>query len=153
MDAAVEIIRLTQPNFYNGYRTARKVISTGKSKLAVKGTITDAATGEPLKGVTVSFCPECVEPTGQAAANAMSAAKEEVVLTKRTAEKGGFNIKSLPEGVYKVTAKKNGYKEQVVAVAVNDGEMGDLNVELSRNERINPTRVGFVIFAREESTI
>jgi len=53
----------------------------------------------------------------------------------------------------KVTAKKNGYKEQVVAVAVNDGEMGDLNVELSRNERINPTRVGLVIFAREESTI
>ena len=62
----------------------------------------------------------------------MSAAKEEVVLTEKIADKGGFNIKSLPEGVYKVTIKKNGYQEQVVTVAVTDGELGDLNIELSK---------------------
>jgi len=101
--------------------------------LTLKGFITDAATGEPLKGATLSFCPECVEPTQKAAANGMSAVKEEIVLTKRTAEKGGFNIKSLPEGVYKVTIKRNGYQEQVVTIAVTDGETGDLNVELSKN--------------------
>lgn len=133
IDTIIEIVKISQANFYNGYKTARKIIETGIGSLALKGFITDAATGEPLKGVTINFCPECVEPTQKAAANGMSAAKEEVVLTKRTAEKGGFNIKSLPEGVYKVTVKKNGYKEQVVTVAVNDGEMGDLNIELSKN--------------------
>jgi hypothetical protein len=28
---------------------------------------------------------------------------------------------------------KNGYQEQVVTVAVTDGEMGDLNIELNKN--------------------
>lgn len=133
IDTIIEIVKVTQANFYNGYKTARKIVITGTNSLSVKGVVTDAATGEPLKGVTINFCPECVEPTQKAAANGMSAAKEEVVLTKRTAEKGGFNIKSLPEGVYKVTIKKNGYQEQVVTVAVTDGEMGDLNIELSKN--------------------
>jgi hypothetical protein len=133
IDALVEIVRLTQPNFYWGYKTARKIIEMGTGALALKGFVTDAATGEPLKGVTLNFCPECVEPTKKAASNGMSSAKEEVVLTKRTADKGGFNIKSLPEGIYKVTIKKNGYQEQVVTVAVTDGEMGNLNVELLKN--------------------
>jgi len=133
IDIIIEMVRVTQANFYNGYKTARKIIETGTNSLSLKGFVTDAATGEPLKGVTINFCPECVEPTQKAAANGMSAAKEEVVLTKRTAEKGGFNIKSLPEGVYRVTIKKNGYQEQVVTVAVTDGEMGDLNIGLSKN--------------------
>ena len=133
IDTIIEIVKVTQANFYNGYKTARKIVITGTNTLSVKGLITDASTGEPLKGVTINFCPECIEPTQKAAANGMSAVKEEIVLTKRTAEKGGFNIKSLPEGVYKVTIKKNGYQEQVVTVAVTDGEMGDLNVALSKN--------------------
>lgn len=133
IDIIIELVRVTQANFYNGYKAARKIIETGTNSLSLKGVITDAATGEPLKGVTINFCPECVEPTQKAAANGMSAAKEEVVLTKRTAEKGGFNIKLLPEGVYKVTIKKNGYQEQVVTVAVTDGEMGDLNIGLMKN--------------------
>jgi len=133
IDIIIEIVRVSQANFYNGYKTVRKIVATGANSLRVKGIISDAATGQPLKGVTIKFCPECVEPTKKAAANGMSAAKEEVVLSKRTAEKGGFNIKSLPEGVYKVTISKNGYQEQVLTVAVTDGELGDLNVELSKN--------------------
>lgn len=133
IDTLVEIVRLSQPSFYKGYKAVRKIVEMGTGSLTLKGLVTDAATGEPLKGVTINFCPECVEPTQKAAANGMSAAKEEVVLTKRTAEKGGFNIKSLPEGVYKVTIKKNGYKDQVVTVAVTDGDMGDLNIELTKN--------------------
>lgn len=133
IDTIIEMVKVSQANFYNGYKTARKIIETGIGSLTLKGFITDAATGEPLKGATLSFCPECVEPTQKAAANGISSAKEEVVLTKRTAEKGGFNIKSLPERVYKVTIKRNGYQEQVVTIAVTDGETGDLNIELSRN--------------------
>lgn len=90
-------------------------------------------TGKSLKGITIDFCAECDEPTQKTFANVMNSTKEEVVLSKRTAEKGGFNVKSLPEGVYKVTIKRNGYQDKVVTDAVTDGEMGDLNIGLLRN--------------------
>jgi len=133
MDAAVEIIRVSQPNFYNGYKTARKVIKTGGNSLMVKGSIVDAMTGEPLKGATLLFSPNIENTTMKTATNGIVASKREVVLTKRTAEKGGFNIKSLTSGVYEVTVKKHGYKEQVVTVAVTDGELSDLKIELAKN--------------------
>lgn len=133
MDAAVEIIRLSQPNFYNGYRSARKIVNTGIGYLAVKGTVTDAVSGEPLKGANITFSPNGEDATLKAATNGISSCSKEVILTKRTAEKGGFNIKSLSEGNYTVTIKKNGYKDQVITVAVTDGEMSDLSIELSKN--------------------
>ena len=121
MDTAVEIVRLTQVSFYNGYKSARKVIETGVGRLSVKGMVTDANTGEPVKGVTVTFTLE----GGLAKAKGASS-KPDVV--KKTADKGGFNIKSLPSGTYQVTLKKAGYADQVITVSVNDGEMTELNV-------------------------
>ena len=126
MDAAVEIVRLTQVNFYNGYQKARKIIYTGIGSLAVKGMVTDAACGEPLKGVTVSFSLD-----GAAVKAKAINAKPDVV--KKTAEKGGFNIKTLPAGIYAVTIKKNGFADQVTTIAVSDGEMSELNVQLSKS--------------------
>lgn len=125
MDAAVEIVRLSQVNFYNGYKAARKVIETGVGSLAVKALITDATTGEPLKGVTVSFSLDGSQLKAKATNN-----KPEVV--KKTAEKGGFNIKSLLAGTYQVTLKKAGYADQVVSISVNDGELTELNVSLEK---------------------
>lgn len=126
MDAAVEIVRLTQPNFYNGYQKARKVIYTGTGSIAVKALVTDASTGEPLKGVTVSF-----SINGVAAKAKSTDAKPDLI--KKTAEKGGFNIKTLPAGVYNVTVKKNGYADQVTTIAITDGEMSELNVQLTKS--------------------
>ena len=37
MDTAVEIVKLTQPNFYNGYKSARKIVNSGTGSLAVRG--------------------------------------------------------------------------------------------------------------------
>lgn len=132
IDTIIGMVKVSQANFYNGYKTARKVIETGIGSLTLKGFITDATTGEPLRGATLSFSPNGDDGALKAVDSGGSTNKGEVVLTKRTADKGGFNIKSLPEGVYRVTIAKNGYKEQVVTVAVTDGETGDLNVELSR---------------------
>ena len=126
MDAAVEIVRLTQVNFYNGYQKARKIVYTGIGSLSVKALVTDAKTGAPLKGVTVSFSLD----GGSVKAKATNV-KTEVV--KKTAEKGGFNIKSLPAGVYSVTVKKNGYADLVTTIAISDGEMSELNVQLTKN--------------------
>lgn len=126
MDAAVEIVRLTQPNFYAGYQKARKIIYTGIGSLAVKALVTDASSGEPIKGVTVSF-----SINGVAAKAKDANGKPDLV--KKTAEKGGFNVKTLPAGVYHVTIKKNGYADQVTTVAISDGEMSELNVQLTKN--------------------
>ena len=123
MDAAVEIVRLTEVNFYNGYKSARKVIETGGGSLSVKGLVTDAQTGSPLKGVTVSFALD-----GGMAKAATTTTEPELV--KKTAEKGGFNVKSLTSGTYQVTLKKVGYADQVATISVNDGEMTELKISL-----------------------
>lgn len=55
IDALVEVVRISQPDFYSGYKSARKIIDTSARSLQVKGIITDSNTGEGLKGATLSF--------------------------------------------------------------------------------------------------
>jgi len=126
IDKIVEIVRLTQPDFYTGYQDSRLMINTAGGSVALKGVVIDAASLEPLKGATLTITPD-----GGKAALSTNGNGEFIV--KKTAEKGGFMVKSLPEGTYNVTITKNGYKDQVVTVAVTDGEMSELNIELSKN--------------------
>jgi hypothetical protein len=126
MDAAVEIVRLTQPNFYSSYHKARKVIYNGAGSLAVQTMVTDAVTGEPIKGVTVSF-------TLDGAASKTKAANAKPDMVKKTADKGGCKIKTLPTGIYTVTFKKVGYADLITSIAVADGDKSELNIQLSKN--------------------
>jgi len=123
MDTLVEIVKVSQANFYNGYQSAKKMVATGSGSLTVKGLVNDAITGEALKGVLLSFVLE---------SNAMLAksAKDAVTLVKKTAAKGGFNIKSLAAGVYVVTISKYGYADQTVNISVTPGEQTVLNIQL-----------------------
>lgn len=130
MDAAVEIIRLTQPNFYNGYKTVRKIIGTGNGSLSVKGLVTDALTGKPIKGVSATFA---LDGDTMLMAKAHKTSKLPIAVTKKTADKGGFTIKSLPAGTYHVTLKKAGYIDQIVTINVNDGEMTGFNADLTKS--------------------
>jgi len=130
IDAAVAIVKNTQPVFYKGYVTARKVIRTGSNTVSVKGLVTDAATGEPIKGVTVTFALDGGTPE---VARSAKAGAHTAAVTKKTAEKGGLQVKSLPTGTYTVTLRKAGYADEVVTIYVNDGEMTVLNVSISRN--------------------
>ncbi len=124
MDAVVEIVRLTQPNFYTGYKSVRKIIESGSGKLSVKGLVTEALTGEPIPGVIISFWPD---------GDAMkTAATGDASLVKKTAAKGGFNVSSLPAGTYRVTLQKMGYTEQTLTVYVNDGELTVVDVQLAK---------------------
>jgi len=124
MDAVVEIVRLTQPNFYSGYKLSRKIIESGNTKLAVKGFVTEALTGAPVPGVTISFWPD---------GDAMKAAVTgEASLVKKTAEKGGFQVSSLPAGTYRVILQKVGYTEQTLTIFVNKGELTTVDVQLAK---------------------
>ena len=130
IDLAIDIVRLTQVNFYNGYKTARKIIITGTTTLSVKGLVTDSITGEPVKGATIEFSPaEAVMMMTKTEKSVVSP----IIVTKKTAEKGGIQVKSLPAGTYQVTIKKVGYADVVTTVNVNDNEMSLLNVEISKN--------------------
>lgn len=126
IDRIVEIVRLSEPDFYTGYQNSRLIIKTAGGSVSLKGVVTDATSLEPLKGVTLT-----ITPNGGKAARGSIGSGEAIV--KKTADKGGFMVKSLPEGMYSVTISKNGYKEQVITIAVTDGEMSDLNVELSKS--------------------
>jgi hypothetical protein len=125
MDATVEIIRLAQPNFYNGYKAVRKVVETGAGSLALRGCAIDVLTGEPVMGVTFKFFSD--ENTDKE-----TAAHGNASLIKKTAEKGSFNVKNINEGVYQVRVTKPGYKEKIITVSVAEGEMTDLRVGLEK---------------------
>lgn len=124
MDVVVEIVRLTEPDFYAGYKLVRKVIESGSGKLAVKGLVTETLSGEPVPGVTISFWPD-----GDVLKTATTG---EASLVKKSAAKGGFNVSSLSAGTYRVTLQKPGYAEQTLTVFVNDGELTTVDVKLAK---------------------
>lgn len=112
MATAVEIVRLKEPIFYLGFKTAHKINVKGKVKLSVKGHTLDV-NGEPLPKVTMTVTLNGVD-----------------VLVKKTFIKGGFYIKSLAAGAYQFTFKKIGFVEKTVTVNVNNGELTIVNVKL-----------------------
>jgi len=126
MDALVEIVRQSHPEFFHAYRDHRKVIETGKGTLSLKAVITDAATHSGIKGAKASF----ILQNGQMK---LTSAKPGKPMVKITTEKGNFRIRSLAAGSYSVTVDKPGYRGQVVSVDVTDNETTVLQVELEKN--------------------
>jgi len=126
MNASVELIRTSNPDFYNGYQTAGKVIRRGSVSLAVKGLVTEIQTNNPIKGVIVTFT------ALNGTANLLNHASGNGVLVKKTAAKGGFNIKSLEGGTYQVLFQKPGYLETTQEVNVLNGEMIVVNATMEK---------------------
>jgi hypothetical protein len=119
ISAAIGIINLAQPIFIKGYELAKKVVLTGTTSLALKASAVDKD-GLAVKGAKFTF--------RQIGAGLAEGEAKEVV--KTTADKGTFRIRSIRQGTYNVTVTKNGYKDKIVTVVVNDGEMTVLNVEM-----------------------
>jgi hypothetical protein len=114
LDAIIGIIRYNEVNFYNGYKTVRKLVNTNAGVVALKATASDIVTSEPLKGVLFTLT------------------SNGTVLTKRTADKGSFHIRNMKPGTYEVAVKKDGYKEKALSVSINDSERSELKVELEK---------------------
>jgi hypothetical protein len=123
MDYAVGIVKDDQVDFFNAYKTNRKLVDTNTGIISLKAKAIDLLNGTPLKGVTFTFIPEGVKMN-------LSGGMGE--MTRKTAEKGSFHIKNMQSGTYKVMVSKPGYKEKEATVSVSDGERSDLNVELEK---------------------
>jgi PEGA domain. len=125
IDILVEVLKVTKPEFYNSYKSARKIINLSTRSFGVKGLVTEAGTGEGLKNVTISLA---LNGNGL-----MKAKGNSETIEKKTAAKGGFVIKTLPEGTYSVTVRKTGYADVVTTLNITNGELATLNVELMKN--------------------
>jgi hypothetical protein len=125
IDTVVEIIRLTQVDFYNGYKSVRKLVNTGTSTLAIKGMITDASTGNALKGAKITF-------TLNGGASLAKAVNGKNGFTKKSADKGGFLVRSATDGTYTVTVELPGYKKATATVSVVSGQMSVLDIGLEK---------------------
>jgi hypothetical protein len=114
LDKDVEIIRSSQPIFYANYKTTRRVdMPTDVIQLVAK--VTDATTGAGIPNATATIAPDggTAEP-----------------IVKQTAGKGGFQIKTLPSGIYTVTVVKLGYLTQTISIIITGDEPYALNVKL-----------------------
>lgn len=127
MDLLMEIVKFSNPDFYKGYKNNRKVIIKGKVSLSLKAMVTSAHDGIEIKGAKATFMPK----------REMMMMAEEAVdvkpVVKRTAEKGRFRIKNIPEGIYTVTIEKVGYATKTLTVNISDSEMTRINVKLDKN--------------------
>ena len=116
LDLLAEALRYSEPNFYNGYKICRKIVNTSTRSLSLKGKVVDALTGEPIKSVGLILTH--IDGT--------------TVIRKKSFDQGGFLIKTMPEGKYKITAKAVGYSDAEVEVFISDSKLYNLNIELQK---------------------
>jgi hypothetical protein len=125
IDTVVDMIKATQVDFYNGYKSVRKTASSASRTLAIKGLITDAATGKGLKGVKVTF-------SLKGSATAVNGVNGKNGFTIKTAEKGGFQLRTTREGAYDVAVNLLGYKQVITTLNVLSGQRSTLNIALEK---------------------
>ncbi|MDF1546641.1 MAG: carboxypeptidase-like regulatory domain-containing protein [Bacteroidales bacterium] len=125
IDVTIEIIRLKEPQFYNEYKNLRKPVETGTGSLALKGIVTDAETKQPVKNANIVLT---IKENGS-----LVSAGNNGKIVKTSATKGGFYIKLMPNGIYNVEVSKNGYSKQKATIAVTNGELTRLNIELAKS--------------------
>jgi hypothetical protein len=114
IDKQVEIVHYSEPEFYKKYKTTRKIdVPVDVVQLVAK--ITDAERGTGVPNATVAFTlnDSTAEP-----------------IVKQTAEKGGFQIKTIASGIYTVTVVKLGYITQTFTITLPGDEPYSLNVKL-----------------------
>jgi len=114
LDKQVEIVHDTEPAFYKEYKTTRKV-EVPKDVVQLVAKILDAETGAGVPNATVTL-------------TLNDSSNDPIV--KQTAEKGGFQIKSLPNGIYTATVVKIGYITQTLTLTLPGDEPYSLEVKL-----------------------
>jgi hypothetical protein len=112
LDKDVEVFRVSNPDFYQQYLNARRIVQSATVKLSLRVTVIDASTRMPIPNVNARF----------ASYNT----------TKKTSEKGNFQIKNLAAGDYQMTLEKIGYTTLNHSFSINDRETTKLDLEMMR---------------------
>lgn len=112
LDKDVEVFRVSNPDFYQQYLNARRIVQSATVKLSLRVTVIDVATRMPIPNVNARF----------AGYNT----------TKKTSEKGNFQIKNLAAGDYQMTLEKIGYTTLSHSFSINDRETTKLDLEMKR---------------------
>ena len=120
IDAELRIVQFSEVEFYTHYKKSRKVVLLGVHPMSMICKVTNFKTGKGEKGVKVTVV--------MMSDDLKSAIAD--VIKKKTAAKGGFRLKSLPDGKYVITFSKQGFVTQTVTVYVNSGETTTVKVVL-----------------------
>jgi hypothetical protein len=120
-DMLVDIVKISQPLFHGSYKSARMIIDRVGRGYVLKVTVLDAADNQPLKGVTCKIILE-----------AGTTNNKEKAIVKKTALKGGFYIKSIPEGIYNMIVYKTGYLQINQVINISKNEFLNLNLSLEK---------------------
>lgn len=113
MDALVIILKFSEPQFYNIYHNNRQITKPAYTTLAISVTVTDID-NQPLQKVKATI--------------------EEYTKIYKTTANGRFHVKSLPEGMHKITFQLPNYKTQTLNVPVIKGTRNNLKVTLETLE-------------------
>jgi len=123
MDMAAASAKDEYPDFFNAYKTSRKLIDSNAGTLALRAAARELTNGEPVSGALFVFKHEAQKALG-------SSGNGEVV--KKTSKKGNFHVKSMTAGNYKVVISKKGFNDKEVSITVTEGERVELMVELEK---------------------
>ncbi|MGV9004410.1 carboxypeptidase-like regulatory domain-containing protein [Flavobacterium sp.] len=115
MDKLVIMLRFDEHVFYETYFANRKIIDTGSRRLSLRGNITDEQ-GLPIDGVTIT-----IETPHAVAA--------------KSTDLGNYQFKGIEGGVWAVTYKRNGFKEQKEYLVFTPNKRVDFNVVLKAIEQ------------------
>jgi hypothetical protein len=114
LDTEVEMIKNSDTQVYNLYRTKRK-LDYNSDNNDVVGHIYDSVTGAGVPNATISL-----------QLNDSTAAP----IVKSSAEKGGFQIKTITPGIYTVTVTKIGYITQTISLTITGDDQVVFDVKL-----------------------
>jgi uncharacterized protein (UPF0147 family) len=125
IDTIIDSLSQSQPVVASDYWKARNMPVPTGSKLVFKGKAYDAVTNQPLPGTFVTI-------TQVSNTKALSTGPDLVKNVKIKSAGGGFQLKSLPNGNYLVTASYYGYADYQVLAYVNEGVLTIVELPLTR---------------------
>ena len=115
MDVLSTMLRFSNPDYYANYFERRRIDRPNYRKIDFMGDVTDRD-GNPIEKVTVK-----IGDTG---------------IVKETTDKGHFEVKNLPSGIYSVGFSKAGYVDTVVQVAVTKNQRTEFTVVLEAKSNV-----------------
>lgn len=118
-DLLVGIVKLSQPVFFNGYKSVRAIVDRVGRGLQLKISVIDKSNSEPIRG---ALCKLIID----------NAIDKSGLISKKTAIKGSTNIKSIVEGKYNLTVSKSGYKSEIKVIYVAKNEFKSVIIELEK---------------------